>query len=94
MLRVPPDNDIRDIYITFTWQGTHENARQNWKKLFAVRKFLSLATIQSKAAPAELLVANRYVVGKTSYYLRNQFVVYVILYQEKRSQMALLANFG
>ena len=39
-------------------------ARQNWKKLFAVRKFLSLAQIQSRAAPAELLVANRYVVGK------------------------------
>ena len=39
-------------------------ARQNWKKLFAVRKFLSLAQYQSKASPAQLLVANRYVVGK------------------------------
>lgn len=40
------------------------NARQNWKKLFAVRKFLSLAQYQSKASPAQLLVANRYIVGK------------------------------
>ena len=39
-------------------------ARQNWRKLFAVRKFLSLAKYQSKAAPAQLFVANRYVVGK------------------------------
>ena len=41
-----------------------ENARQNWRKLFAVRKFLSLAQYQSKAAPAQLLVANRFIVGK------------------------------
>lgn len=39
-------------------------ARRNWKKIFAVRQFLSLAQVQSKAAPAELLVANRYLVGK------------------------------
>ena len=39
-------------------------ARQNWRKLFAVRKFLSLAKYQSQAAPAQLLVANRYTVGK------------------------------
>ena len=42
----------------------HHLARKNWKKIFAVRQFLSLAQIQSKAAPAELLVANRYLVGK------------------------------
>ena len=39
-------------------------ARQNWKKLFAVRKFMSLAKIQSKASPAELLIAHKYIVGK------------------------------
>ena len=39
-------------------------ARQNWKKLFAVRKFISLAKIQASASPAELLVANKYIVGK------------------------------
>jgi hypothetical protein len=39
-------------------------ARQNWKKLFAVWKFLSLAQYQSKSEPAELLVANQFVVGK------------------------------
>ena len=35
------------------------NAKRNWRKLFAVRKFLSLAKYQSQAAPAQLLVANR-----------------------------------
>ena len=45
-------------------QKQEPRARQNWKKIFAVRKFISLAKIQSSAAPAELLIANRYVVGK------------------------------
>ena len=39
-------------------------AKKNWRKIFAVRKFLSLAINQSKASPAEFLVANRYLVGK------------------------------
>ena len=39
-------------------------AKKNWRKIFAVRKFLSLAINQSRASPAEFLVANRYLVGK------------------------------
>ena len=41
-----------------------ELAKKNWRKIFAVRKFLSLAINQSRASPAEFLVANRYLVGK------------------------------
>ena len=40
------------------------NARHNWKKLFAVKNFLSLAKTQTKKAPAELLVGGKYRVGK------------------------------
>jgi len=32
------------------------SARQNWRKVFAVRKFLSLAKFQSQQPPADLLV--------------------------------------
>lgn len=39
-------------------------ARGNWRKLFAVRKFLSLAKNQSKRSPAELVICSRYRVGK------------------------------
>ena len=39
-------------------------ARQNWKKLSAVRKFLSLAQTTKKREPAELIVGRRYRVGK------------------------------
>ena len=54
----PPETKENDV------KKPAGGARQNWKKLFAVRKFLSLAQYQSKASPAQLLVANRYVVGK------------------------------
>ena len=39
-------------------------ARQNWKKLSAVRKFISLAQKTKKREPAELIVGKRYKVGK------------------------------
>ena len=39
-------------------------ARQNWKKLSAVRKFISLAHRTKKREPAELIVGKRYKVGK------------------------------
>ena len=39
-------------------------ARQNWKKLSAVRKFLSLAHRTKAKEPAELVVGDRYRVGK------------------------------
>ena len=58
----PPETKENDVKKPAT--ATPGGARQNWKKLFAVRKFLSLAQYQSKASPAQLLVANRYVVGK------------------------------
>jgi hypothetical protein len=34
-------------------------ARVNWRKVFAVRKFLSLASAQSHQAPAQLVVGGR-----------------------------------
>jgi hypothetical protein len=40
------------------------SARQNWRKVFAVRKFLSLAKFQSQQPPADLLVGQKYLVGK------------------------------
>lgn len=40
------------------------NARTNWKKVFAARKFLSLAKIQSMRAPANLMIGGHYRVGK------------------------------
>ena len=58
----PPET--KENYVKKPAAATPGGARQNWKKLFAVRKFLSLAQYQSKASPAQLLVANRYVVGK------------------------------
>ena len=45
-------------------QENGDLAKKNWRKIFAVRKFLSLAINQSRASPAEFLVANRYLVGK------------------------------
>ena len=39
-------------------------ARQNWKKLSAVRNFISLAHRTKKKEPAELIVGKRYKVGK------------------------------
>ena len=42
----------------------NNNARQNWKKLSAVRKFLSLAQSTQKKAPAELIIGGKYKVGK------------------------------
>ena len=39
-------------------------ARQNWKKLSAVRKFLSLAQTTKKREPAEIIVGRTYKVGK------------------------------
>ena len=40
------------------------NARQNWKKLSAVRKFISLAQSTQKKAPAELIIGGKYKIGK------------------------------
>ena len=40
------------------------SAPQNWRKVFAVRKFLSLAKFQSQQPPADLLVGQKYLVGK------------------------------
>ena len=51
-------------YFTFAELDPQNVARNNWKKLFAVRKFMSLAKTQTRAAPAQLLVGNRFVVGK------------------------------
>ena len=45
-------------------KNTTMAARSNWKKIFAARKFLSLAKIQSMQAPAHLIVGGRYKVGK------------------------------
>ena len=42
----------------------HSQARQNWKKLFAVRKFISLAQTTQKKAPAELIIGGRFKIGK------------------------------
>ena len=39
-------------------------ARQNWRKLFAVRKFLSLAQTTQKKAPAELVIGGKFKIGK------------------------------
>ena len=40
------------------------SARNNWRKVFAVKKFLSIAKFQSEQAPADLLVGQKFVVGK------------------------------
>ena len=40
------------------------NARQNWKKLSAVRKFISLAQSTQRKAPAELVIGGKYKIGK------------------------------
>ena len=58
----PEDNNDEEANKSSTKEDP--KARQNWKKLFAVRKFMSLAKIQSKASPAELLIAHKYIVGK------------------------------
>ena len=39
-------------------------ARQNWKKLSAVRKFISLAQTTQRKAPAELIIGGKYRIGK------------------------------
>ena len=39
-------------------------ARQNWKKLSAVRKFISLAQTTQRKAPAELIIGGKYKIGK------------------------------
>ena len=39
-------------------------ARQNWKKLSAVRKFISLAQSTQRQAPAELVIGTRFKIGK------------------------------
>ncbi|QQP41490.1 Putative gilgamesh, partial [Caligus rogercresseyi] len=40
------------------------NSKAHWKKLFAVRKFLSLANSQSSQEPAKQLIFNKFRVGK------------------------------
>ncbi len=40
------------------------SARNNWRKVFAIKKFLSLAKFQSKQPPADLLVGQKFLVGK------------------------------
>lgn len=40
------------------------SARNNWRKVFAIKKFLFLAKFQSKQPPADLLVGQKFVVGK------------------------------
>ena len=42
----------------------HTSARQNWKKLSAVRKFISLAQATQKKAPAELVIGGKFKIGK------------------------------
>ena len=44
--------------------GQASHARQNWKKLSAVRKFISLAQSTQKKAPAELIIGGKYKIGK------------------------------
>ena len=44
--------------------GDNNNARYNWKKVFAVKRFLSLAKTQGKKEPADLVVGGKYVIGK------------------------------
>ena len=53
-----PKDDSKDN------SNAHAHARQNWKKLSAVRKFLSLAQSTQKRAPAELVIGGKYRVGK------------------------------
>ena len=45
-------------------QDPSAKARQNWKKVFAVRKFLGLSKTMEKQAPAEFLLGGLYKVGK------------------------------
>ena len=40
------------------------SARQNWKKLSAVRKFISLAQSTQRQAPAELVIGTKFKIGK------------------------------
>ena len=39
-------------------------ARQNWRKLFAVKKFISLAQTTARKAPAELIIGGKFKIGK------------------------------
>ncbi|XP_023341323.1 casein kinase I homolog hhp2 [Eurytemora carolleeae] len=39
------------------------NARHQWKKISAVRKFLSIASANQKKTPAELVLNNKYKIG-------------------------------
>ena len=45
-------------------EKTTSSARQNWKKLSAVRKFISLAQSTQRQAPAELVIGTRFKIGK------------------------------
>jgi len=40
------------------------SARNNWQKVFAVKKFLFLAKFQSNQPPADQLVGQKFIVGK------------------------------
>ena len=53
---------LKDKNGEVTNQALH--ARQNWKKLSAVRKFISLAQSTQKKAPAELIIGGKYKIGK------------------------------
>ena len=43
-------------------EKTNTGAKGNWKKVFAVRKFLTLAKTQSSENPAQLEIAGRYAI--------------------------------
>ena len=59
-----PRTEVKQDRMVLKEKVATSSARQNWKKLSAVRKFISLAQSTQRQAPAELVIGTRFKIGK------------------------------